>query len=1025
MKTLFSWLAAIVLLPGLAWSQNFGQNKVQYQTKNWQYVQSEHFDIYFYQGGEHAATFTAAVAESALVSLSRTFQFQLIARIPFLIYNSHNDFEETNVTFGLQPESVGGFTEFFKGRIVIPYEGSNEQFRHVIHHELQHAVLLQYFYGAGAGAVIRGITRFQIPLWLNEGLAEYESQHWDTNADNMIRDAVLNDYLPSLLQLEYMAYQGGQSFYYWVERRYGRAKITELLQELRSTRNVNTAFLRALGESLEVVSEQWQKTLKQWYWPEIERRQAPTDFANAFTDHRKTSNYINNSPALSPDGSRLVYLTDRSGLFDIRLINAITGHDMGKLVSGQKQSGIEELKWLRPGISWAPDNNRIVFAAKSGWQDVLHVVDVHRRKMIRTYKPGFEGIWNPSWSPDGKYIVFTGMKETRGDLYLLNVETEEVKQITNDAFSDFEPTWSPDGRWIAFSSDRGEPGATSETAIWQHDYGNSDIYLIRPDGAGLQRITSLPSAEFAPEFYHNSDSLLYLSDRNGISNVYLKVLSTGEEQPLTDLLVGIQQMSIANSGQRLAFTSFYRGGYDIYLWRNPLSNIGKYTTLEITNALKYRDFPLDSLDSPQMASMSNEQTQGRPYQNFAFDRDFTRGIISNGAALQQDEVEAPQDNLQADGSFRVRSYKPSFSVDYVGGVTGYDPFFGLQGLGQVYLSDLTGNHQIGIGAYLNRSIANSDFALSYMFQGWRPSMYFAFGQQVNFYLSNLQGDFDLFGSIERFRFINLIGGVSYPFSRFDRIDFSAAYLYTIQDNLTYIDVPSLKSSAAVFSVELTRDNTRWGYYGPDDNRRNSISASFSPGIGSIPREFATVQADFRSYKALSRQWGLAWRTAGGASFGKKPQRFILGGIPNWLNREFARGLGSSDISDLTFSEFIYPVRGTNYYEQIGTRYFLVNAEIRFPFIQFLLLQAPIPLFFQQVRGAVFFDAGSTWENSKDFRLFTRNAAGEKILDDVLTGFGYGIRFYSPIGLLRIDAAWNTDLQNFTKPRYLFSLGTDF
>ncbi|MCG3154217.1 MAG: Protein TolB [bacterium] len=1024
MKRLLSVLTAAVLLPSLAWPQSFGQNKVQYATKDWKYIQSEHLDIYFYEGGEQIANFASAVAESALVSLQRTFQFELIARIPFLVYNSHNDFQETNVTPGIQPESVGGFTEFFKGRIVLPYEGSNELFRHVVHHELLHAVLLQYFYGAGAGAVIRGITRFQLPLWLNEGLGEYESQHWDTNADNMIRDAVINDYLPPLSQLEYMAYQGGQSFYYWIERRYGRAKVTELLQELRTTRNVNVAFQNALGENLEVVSEQWQKTLKQWYWPEIERRQTPTDLASALTDHRKTSNYINNSPSLSPDGSRLAYLTDRSGLFDIHLLNAITGQDMGKLVSGQKQSGVEELKWLRPGISWAPDNNRLVFAAKSGWQDVLHVVDVQRRRIVRTYKPGFEGIWNPSWSPDGKHIAFTGMTKTRCDLYLVDVETEQLTQITDDEFSDFEPTWSPDGRWLAFSSDRGEPGENGDVPIWQHDYRNSDIYLIRPDGTSLQRITSGPSTETAPEFYHSADTLLYLSDRNGISNVYFHVLSTGEELPLTNMLVGIQQISIANSGQRLAFTSFYRGGYDVYLWRNPLEAVGKHAALTLTDAMKYRATPPDSLDAPQLASLSNEQTQGRPYQSFAFDRDFTRGIITNGT-VTRGEIETPKDNLQSDGSFIVRDYKPRFSIDYVGGVTGYDPFFGLQGLGQMYLSDLTGNHQIGIGAYLNRSIANSDFALSYMYQGWRPNVYFAFGQQVSFYLSDLQGDFDLFGSIERFRFISLLSGVSYPFSRFDRIDFSAAYLYTIQDNLTYIDIPSLKSSAAIFSLEYTRDNTRWGYYGPDDNRRSSLMVSVSPGIGSIPREFATMQADFRRYKALSREWSLAWRLAGGASFGKQPQHFILGGIPNWLNREFARGLSTDDINDLTFSQFVYPVRGTNYYEQIGTRYALLNAEIRFPFIRFLLLQAPIPLFFQQVRGAIFFDAGSAWDESSGFRLFKRNRFGERVLDDVLAGFGYGIRFYSPIGLLRIDAAWNTDLQQYTKPRYLFSLGTDF
>lgn len=1015
----------LLLVPALASAQSFGKNKVQYQSKDWHYIQTQHFDIYFYQGGEAAANFTAAVAESSVTALKRTFKFELLARIPFLIYNSHNDFEETNVSPEIQEESVGGFTEFFKSRIVVPYEGSNEQFRHVLHHELTHAFMLQFFYGAGPGAILRGITAFQTPGWLTEGLAEYESMHWDADADNLIRDAVLNNYIPPIDQLYgFFAYKGGQNLLYWMERRYGRAKVTEFLQELRSSRNLNGTFQRALGENTEKISEQWHDWLKQWYWPEITKREAPTAFATAFTDHRKTSNFINNSPALSPDGSRLAYLSDRSGLFDIYLLNAVDGRNLGRLVHGQKQSGLEELKWLRPGISWAPDNNRLVFAAKSGWQDVLHIVDVKRRKIIRTYRPGFEGIWSPVWSPDGKTIAFSAMKNTQTDLYSLDTESENLTQLTNDAFSDFEPSWTPDGKALAFASDRQTAVDTSQAPIWLRDYRNSSIYLMQMADKSLRRLTEPSENANTPEFYHSPDTLLFLSQKNGISNVYLQVLPTGEQFPLTNLLVGAEQLSISDGGQRLAFTAFYRGGYDVYLWRSPLANIGKYQQLELTDAKKYEQLPTDEFDAPKLAHMSDSETEGRLYNNFIFDRDFSRGTlnlasgtVTNGMVNGRDML-APQNNLAADGSFKVKNYRPKFSIDYVGAVSGYDPFFGLQGLGQLYLSDLTGNHQIGIGAYLNRSLANSDFSLSYAYQGWRPSMFFAFGQQVNFFLSDFES------SIVRYRYLNVLGGVQYPLSRFARLEGMAVYLNTIQDNLTY-NFPTVSSSAALFSIGLVRDNTRWGYYGPVDAKRSEIKVTLSPGLGSIPREFSTVNLDWRAYKAFSREWGLAWRLAGGASFGKQPQSFILGGIPNWINREFARNLSLDDIDDLTFSEFVYPLRGTDYYQQIGTRYTLINAEIRFPFIQFLVLQAPLPLFFQQVRGAGFIDLGSAWDDTDKFRAFKKNPEGDTVFDDVLASIGWGIRFYSPIGLLRIDSAWTTDLKSYSSPRYLFSLGTDF
>jgi outer membrane protein assembly factor BamA len=183
--------------------------------------------------------------------------------------------------------------------------------------------------------------------------------------------------------------------------------------------------------------------------------------------------------------------------------------------------------------------------------------------------------------------------------------------------------------------------------------------------------------------------------------------------------------------------------------------------------------------------------------------------------------------------------------------------------------------------------------------------------------------------------------------------------------------------------------------------------------------------DWRAYQPLGREWSFALRFSGGASFGKQPQQFILGGLENWIDAQFAQNLSLEDIDNLTYSQFVYPLRGTDYYEKIGTRYFLVNGEIRFPFIQFLLLQAPLPLLFQGVRGAAFFDVGSAWTESSGFRAFTRNSDGKRVTNDIISSVGWGIRFYSPIGLLRIDAAWRTDLQYFSKPRYMFSLGTDF
>jgi hypothetical protein len=321
-RWLFSWLI-VLLFVGSLWAQDFGQNKVQYQDKNWEYIQSEHFDLYYYQGARHLAEFAADIAESAYVQLSHTFNYKLVDRVPIIIYRSHNDFSETNLSGQVVEESVGGFTEFLKNRVVLPFEGDYEMFRHVIHHELTHAVQMQFLYGSGPGAIIQGATKMMPPTWFIEGQAEFQSLGWDTDSDMFVRDATLRGYLPPIQYLQaFLAYKGGQSVWLYIDETFGAQKRTELLQRIKGTRNFERAWRSALNESLDETSEKWQRWMRKKYWPEIADRKEPTDYAQRLTDHKKWGNFINNNPAISPTGDRVAFLTERTGYFDIYIVHA-------------------------------------------------------------------------------------------------------------------------------------------------------------------------------------------------------------------------------------------------------------------------------------------------------------------------------------------------------------------------------------------------------------------------------------------------------------------------------------------------------------------------------------------------------------------------------------------------------------------------------------------------------------------------------------------------------------------------------
>ncbi|HWR83480.1 MAG TPA: hypothetical protein VN285_09260, partial [Candidatus Deferrimicrobium sp.] len=171
-------LALLALVSTSSWAQEtyFGKNKVRYKGFEWNYIQTRHFDIHFYEDAYATSKFAATVMESAYVEISRELGYLIQRRVPVFIYNSHNDFQQTNIIPSLIPEGVGGFTEAFKNRIVIPFTGSYEDFRHVLHHELTHAVVYDLIYGGALSSLLSRQRLFLLPLWFAEGYAEYSSR---------------------------------------------------------------------------------------------------------------------------------------------------------------------------------------------------------------------------------------------------------------------------------------------------------------------------------------------------------------------------------------------------------------------------------------------------------------------------------------------------------------------------------------------------------------------------------------------------------------------------------------------------------------------------------------------------------------------------------------------------------------------------------------------------------------------------------------------------------------------------------
>ena len=208
--------------------------------------------------------------------------------------------------------------------MVIPFTGSYEELRHVLVHELVHATMFDLMYGGSAAALIARQSFFSLPLWFAEGSAEYFSLGMESNAAMFLRDGTVEGYLPPLEYAGgYLVYKQGQSAVGYLVERFGEDRYREMMQRIRSFRSFDRAFERSTGMSVKKFDEQWRAWLKKQYWPTVAVKDNPERFARQLTDHRHDTSNLNTAPAVSPQGDRVAYFTDRRQYTDVYVMSAV------------------------------------------------------------------------------------------------------------------------------------------------------------------------------------------------------------------------------------------------------------------------------------------------------------------------------------------------------------------------------------------------------------------------------------------------------------------------------------------------------------------------------------------------------------------------------------------------------------------------------------------------------------------------------------------------------------------------------
>jgi outer membrane protein assembly factor BamA len=368
----------------------------------------------------------------------------------------------------------------------------------------------------------------------------------------------------------------------------------------------------------------------------------------------------------------------------------------------------------------------------------------------------------------------------------------------------------------------------------------------------------------------------------------------------------------------------------------------------------------------------------------------------------------------------VKEYKVKFTPDLIQASGNYSSFYGVQGVMQFLFSDMLGDHQLYVASNLQLDLKNSDFIVSYSYLPERIDYGLDLFQNSQLLLVDDSEPSDV---LTRFRQYGLTAHASNPFDRFSRLDAGLTFFNVSREALESSTLVDQSKPVLVPSVSYIFDNSTMWAFGPIDGTRYNFTASASPKLGQSGIGFYTVLGDFRHYVPFGNEYSLAVRGAGGASFGPDPQKFFIGGMENWLNYQYGNNrLPIENAEDFTFLTPGFPMRGFDYGEQLGSKYFIGNVEFRFPLFR-ALVTGPLPVLFQYVSGVMFLDMGSAWNGN--FNAVRTNENGRTVTDDLLVGAGMGARAYVFGIPARLDVAWNYNLDSWSKPKYYLSLGYDF
>ena len=1074
-------VAALLLALGLAAraqgsQEPFGRVRVQYRQPQWQQFTTQNFNVLYYQDGEGNARRAAEYAEKELQRITALIGYYPYSKTTLLLYNSVGDLRQSNIGLTATQQQInGGETPLARmSKVQLAFGGQETVFKRELSTRITEALLNDMMYGGSLKEVLQSSYLLQLPDWFIGGASAYAAEGWGVDMDGYMRDMTRryptgNRTAPFFLRNSTLA---GQSIWNYVAERYGYTTVQNILNLTRITRDIEVGISSSLNVPYKMFLRDWLAYYRDLNGQPVATLTEPD--AKFCQSGRNRHADVFSQPVVSPNGQLVAYAQNEGGRYRVMVVDR-DGKHRRILSRGGYKTPDQQVETHLPLVAWR-GNTQVAVAEMKHGEMALHLFDAdgrgllsRAREAIRFSRPasvfaGYDQVLSLSYSPDGRALVFSAVRDGQNDLYLLRAGGRQPERLTNDLFDDVQPVFLPGGKALVFSSNRyldslGRP----RPATFQNVVNNYDLFVYHLDGRALpvETMVSTISNETRPRAI-SDDDVLYLSEESGVRAVYQYSLKTRQRTRVSNWVANTEDFDYNAQSKALVFVAPAQARDLLYVYPEyplppslPATKTARQQTLENRSAAVIakpkpasptvaRPVPAAPADSATAPAQRRGGDKGSAVNtsDYQFEEDNPapasatapakrRRLTPTAASTAAAAAAQAQAANPLAGPYR---YDTRFMADNVSTALYVDPILGLGLKFRATLTDVLENQRFDASLFGLFDLRSSNIQVAYTNLTKRYDWGISYQKQAYFFPTSN----DL---ITRYGRQEVAPSISYPLTHSLSVRGGPRFVSVSRTDLGTPSTQYDESTQYVgYNGELVFDNSIVTGVNMVRGTRLKASVLNLKNVKDGSLSFGKLLIDLRHYQKISRSIIWANRASYGQFFGPRSQVFRLGGMDDWLNAGYSdtRFLREFSDPDQVFNQgFVTNLRGFDYGARNGPRYVLFNSELRVPIVQYFARRPIYSGFFRNLQLTAFTDAGTAYSGTNPFstnnsantvtKVYSPNFSATVINfnNPFLVGYGVGART-SLLGFyLKLDMAWGQENYVTKRPQFYASLGYDF